>query len=62
MWPTPSDTPLPEREFTKHIDVLLETGQLNPDILEYCDHKQQYALNVIKRYYSRQKRRERNAP
>lgn len=55
----PAEYALPEKEFNKHIDKLLETGQLNPDIIPHLDYKQQYTVNVIKKYYARQRYRER---
>lgn len=52
---------LPEREFIKHLDKLLETGQLNPDIIPYLDDRQMYTVNSVKKYYARQRSRERTS-
>jgi len=45
----PSREPLDRKIYNSHVDRLLETGQLNPEILEFCDSRQQYALNEIKK-------------
>lgn len=45
----PSQTPLPSKEFNKHIDALLDCGQLNPDIIPYFDSYQMYAINEVKK-------------
>lgn len=44
---------LPRKEFNKHLDALLITGQLNPDILCYCDREQQHVLNEVKKALKR---------
>lgn len=56
----PSEEPLPPKEWHKHLEGLLITGMVNPDILGYCDYKQQWCLNEIKKTFSRIKYRERN--
>jgi hypothetical protein len=45
----PSSTPLPRKVFNHHLDALLETGQLNPDILPYMDAEQQWIVNEVKK-------------
>jgi len=45
----PAREPLDRNTYNKHVDRLLETGQLNPEILEFCDSKQIFALNEIKK-------------
>ena len=50
---TPAQEPLDRNTYNKHVDKLLETGQLNPEILEFCDSRQQYALNEIKKALAR---------
>lgn len=44
---------LPRKEFNKHLDALLITGKLNPDILWYCDLTQQIVLNEVKKSLKR---------
>ena len=46
---------LPRKEFNKHLDALLNTGQLNPEILEYCDVFQQRCYNEVKKSLTRLK-------
>lgn len=46
---TPAQEPLEKKVFNAHVDRLLETGQLNPEILEFCDSRQIFALNEIKK-------------
>lgn len=45
----PAQKPLDRNIFNAHFDRLLETGELNPEILEYCDKYQQCALNHVKK-------------
>lgn len=54
----PADSPLPEKEFIRHIDKLMETGQLNPDILSHLDRYQTHTVWTIKKYYNRQRNKE----
>ncbi len=58
MWPDPSSTPLPRLEFNKHIDALLTTGQINPEILQFCDLTQQIILNEVKKSLVRLEKRD----
>ena len=53
-----SDTPMPDREFIKHVDMLLETGRFNPDVVAYLDAYQWHTIRHIKNYYERQRRKE----
>lgn len=53
MWPDPSNKALPDKEFRKHYDALLITGELNPDILVFCDRYQQRSLNDLKKALKR---------
>lgn len=48
-----SQTPLDRKTFNKHLDGLMCTGQLNPDILWYCDAFQQGVLNEVKKSLNR---------
>lgn len=54
----PSDTPLPDKEWHKHLESILTVGQVNPDILPFLDYKQQWCINEIKKTYKRIKYRE----
>jgi hypothetical protein len=45
----PDPQGLPRNVFNKHVDGLLNTGQLNPEILEYCNERQLDILNEIKK-------------
>lgn len=49
----PAQTPLPDKEWHKHLEGMLTHGKLNPDILPYLDHKQQYVINEIKKTIKR---------
>lgn len=40
---------LPRKEFNKHLDALLVTGLLNPEILEYMNLDQQRTINEVKK-------------
>jgi len=53
-----SDTPLPDKEWHKHLEGLLNTGQLNPDIIPYLDERQWYTINEVKKAYKRFKSRQ----
>jgi len=57
MWPEPADTPLQQKIFNAHYDKLLETGNINSDILEYMDRYQQRAVNELKKALVRFKNR-----
>lgn len=54
----PSEVPLPDKEWHKHLESLLNIGQVNPDILPFLDYKQMYCLNEIKKTFKRIKYRE----
>lgn len=43
------DQGLPRKEFNKHLDALLNTGQLNPEILEYMNTRQHDIINEVKK-------------
>lgn len=45
----PASEPLDRKIYNAHFDKLLETGQLNPEILEHCDSYQMHALNEVKK-------------
>lgn len=45
----PASEPLDKKIYNAHLDKLLETGQLNPDILPYCNSYQMFALNEVKK-------------
>ena len=49
----PSETPLERKIFNSHLDNFLKTGQLNPNIIPYCDKGQQYVLNEVKKALNR---------
>lgn len=49
----PSLEPLDRKIFNSHLDKLLETGTLNPDILPYMDKWQTYAINEVKKALNR---------
>lgn len=53
----PAHEPLPAKEWHKHLEGLLNTGNINPDILWYLDYKQQYCINEIKKCFIRVKSR-----
>ena len=54
----PAHEPLPSKEWHKHLEGLLNTGKINPDILWYLDYKQQFCINEIKKCFIRVKSRE----
>jgi len=45
----PSPTPLERKVYNAHYDNLLNTGQLNPDIIPHMDSYQMYAINELKK-------------
>lgn len=45
----PASEPLDRKIYNAHLDKLLETGQLNPDILPHCNSYQMFALNEVKK-------------
>lgn len=49
MFPDANHEPLERKVFNSHLDALLQTGQLNPEILEFCDSYQQRTLNEVKK-------------
>lgn len=53
MWEDPANEPLPDKEWRKHLDAYLCTGQINPDILQYLDRRQQFVINEIKKAMNR---------
>lgn len=55
----PADEPLPDKEWHKHLENMLDLGELNTDILWYLDYKQQYCINEIKKAYARKEYRQR---
>lgn len=48
---------LPPKVFNNHLDALLETSQLNPDILYYMSKDQQIIINEVKKSITRLKRK-----
>lgn len=51
---------LPDKEWHKHLEGLLNCGELNPDIIPYLNDYQRYCVNEIKKAFKRFKYRERN--
>jgi len=49
----PASEPLDRKVFNAHLDRLLETGQLNPDILTFLDSRQAYTINEVKKALNR---------
>ena len=45
----PAQEPLDRKIFNMHLDNLLSTGQLNPDIIPWLDRKQAYCINEVKK-------------
>lgn len=45
----PAQEPLDRKEFNKHLDNLLSTGQLNPDIIPWLDSRQAHCINEVKK-------------
>ena len=45
----PAQEPLERKEFNKHLDNLLSTGQLNPDIIPWLDSRQAHCINEVKK-------------
>lgn len=56
----PALTPLDRKTFNKHLDGLLTTGQLNPDILPFCDLTQTIVLNEVKKALVRLEKKDEN--
>jgi hypothetical protein len=56
----PSDTPLERKEFNKHYDNFLVTGQLNPDAFAEMDAWQQFACNELKKAFIRLEKKNEN--
>ncbi len=50
-----SRDPLPRKVFNHHLDALLETGQLNPEILPFMDADQARIINEVKKGLTRLK-------
>lgn len=44
---------LPVKVFNAHLDALMTTGQLNPDIIPYMDARQQDIINEVKKSINR---------
>lgn len=49
---------LPEKEWHKHLEGLLNVGKLNPDIIPYLNDYQMYCVNELKKTFKRIKYRE----
>lgn len=49
MWGIDPGPGLPRKVFNHHLDALLETGQLNPDIIPYMDADQWRVINEVKK-------------
>lgn len=45
----PALEPLERKVFNAHLDRMLETGTLNPDIIPHLDKYQAYAINEVKK-------------
>jgi len=54
----PAQEPLPDKEWHRHLEVFLNTGNVNPDILQFLDYKQMYLINEIKKAAKRVKYKE----
>lgn len=52
-----SSVPLRDKEWHTHLEGLLNTGKLNPDIIPYLDSYQWYCVNEIKKLFKRIKYR-----
>lgn len=55
----PAEEALNDREWHRHLESLLTIGEVNPDILPFLDHRQQWCINEIKKTFARIKYRER---
>lgn len=53
----PASEPLPKKVWNAHVDALIETGQLNPEILEFMSSDQQWVINEIKKSLTRIKKK-----
>lgn len=49
----PALEPLERKVFNAHLDKLLETGTLNPDIIPHLDKWQCYCINEVKKALNR---------
>ena len=49
----PAQEALDRKIYNAHFDKLLQTGLLNPEILEHCNSYQQFALNEVKKSLER---------
>lgn len=54
----PAETPLPDKEWHRHLESFLTIGELNPDIIPHLDSYQQYCINEIKKTFKRIEYRE----
>lgn len=54
----PAATPLERKLFNQHYDHLMETGELNPDILPHLDMWQMHAINEAKKSINRFKNKQ----
>lgn len=48
---------LERKRFNECIDKLLETGELNPEIIGYMNERQQGVINEVKKAFARIKRK-----
>ena len=53
-----SEVPLGDKEWHAHLEGMLNTGQLNPDIIPYLNSYQWYCVNEIKKTFKRIKYRQ----
>lgn len=53
----PAQDPLPPKEWNAHLEALLNTGQMNPDIIPFLNHRQAWCMNEIKKAFDRFQRR-----
>lgn len=44
---------LPRKVFNTHLDALMSTGELNPDIIPYMNERQQDIINELKKSIKR---------
>lgn len=45
----PHEEGLPRKVFNAHLDALIETSELNPEILPFMDASQQQVINEVKK-------------
>lgn len=48
---------LPRKRFIECYDKYMETGELNPEILDFMDYEQKLIISELRMYYGRKKSR-----